>query len=67
MKVTILLKNGRKCEYPNANIQKINEGTSVAIYDTDTFRIIAQYKADQISMCQSSTGSHSKQAKTSNS
>jgi len=56
MVVTILLKNGQKHEYQNADIQKKNEGRSTAVYDVNTFRIIAEYKAEQILMCQASSG-----------
>lgn len=52
MQLTILLKNGRKFEFTNADVQNKNDGTSAAVYDKSTFRIIAEYKMDQISMCQ---------------
>jgi hypothetical protein len=55
MKVIIQLKSGYKREYPNAQIQKKNDGTSIAVYDVSTFRILAEHKADQIALCQSST------------
>jgi hypothetical protein len=58
MRVTILLKNGEKLEFVNVDIQKKNNGTSAAVYDTSTFRIIAEYRLDQISMYQSSIQEH---------
>jgi len=54
MQVTILLKNGQKFEFANADVQKKDDGRSAAVYDKSTFRIIAEYKVDQISMYQSS-------------
>ncbi len=54
MNVTILLKNGRKVEFANAGVQKKNDGRSTAVYDRTTFRILAEYSVDQISVCESS-------------
>ncbi len=60
MKVTILLKSGRKCEFLNAGIQKTNNGRSTAVYDLSTYRILEDFKSDQIAVCQSSEISKSK-------
>ena len=54
MDITILLKNGKKYEFKEAEIQKKEEGKIIAIYHVNSFRIIAEYKAEQISMIQSS-------------
>ena len=54
MKVTIVLKNGQRHEFENAAIQKKDNGRYTAVYDSSSFRIIAEFKAEQISMCQSS-------------
>ncbi len=55
MKITIPLKSEKKLEFANAGIQKKNDGRSTAVYDAATFRILAEYKVNQISMCQSSS------------
>lgn len=54
MRVTIVLKNGQKHEFHNAEIQKKDNGKSAAVFDSSTFRILAEFKSDQILMCQSS-------------
>ncbi len=54
MLVTILLKNGKKFEYSNADIQKKDNGRSTAVFDTSTFRVIAEFKAEQIATSQCS-------------
>jgi hypothetical protein len=59
MIITILLKNGQKHEFPHAEIQKKDNGKSTAVYDSDTYRIIAEFKAEQILMCHSTTNTGS--------
>ncbi len=54
MRITIVLKNGQKYEFQNAGVQKKDNGKSTAVYDSNTFRILAEFKADQVLMCQSS-------------
>ncbi len=54
MRITIVLKNGQKHEFQNADVQKKDNGRFTAVYDLSTFRILAEFKADQILMCQSS-------------
>ena len=53
MKITIVLKNGQKHQFLHAGIQKKDNGRSTAVYDSDTYRIIAEFKAEQILVCQS--------------
>jgi hypothetical protein len=55
MRINILLKNGQKIEFANADVQKKDDGRSTAVYDVTTFRILAEYTVDQISLCQSSS------------
>jgi hypothetical protein len=54
MRVSIILKNGQKYEFQDADIQKKDNGKFTAVYNTSTYRILAEYKADQILMCQRS-------------
>ncbi len=54
MKITLVLNNGEKYEFSNAEVQKKNDGRSTAVYDLSTFRIIVEYKSDRILACQAS-------------
>ncbi len=54
MRIVIVLNYGQRHEFQNADIQKKDNGRSTAVFDARTFRILAEFKVDQISMCQSS-------------
>ncbi len=49
MPMMILLRNGKKLQFDDASVQKKDQGKIVAIYDRRTYRIIAEFQADQVS------------------
>jgi hypothetical protein len=48
MQVTVHLKDGSKLQFPDADIQKKDNGAVIAVFDRRTYRIIAEFRADQV-------------------
>jgi hypothetical protein len=53
MQATIILADGRNLAFPNADVQRKENGKVIAVFDASTYRIVEEFPADQVVACNS--------------